>query len=53
MDKVRPVFIRLLIAAATVYVIGTTFILSELIEKIGRLEFEMIHLTGKCTAHHK
>jgi len=54
METVRPVFKKLLIAAIAIYVIGTAMLLSDLFKKVGTLEFEMIHISGKCTLpHHK
>ena len=53
MDTVRPVFKKLLAAAIVVYVIGTALLLSDLINKVGNLEFAMMHISGKCAAHHK
>ena len=53
MEKVRPVFIQLLIAAAAIYVIGTAIIMSDLYNKVGVLEFAMDHISGKCPAKHK
>jgi hypothetical protein len=53
MDTVRPVFKKLLIAAIIVYVAGTAALLSDLFEKVGKLEFDMMHITGKCAIPHK
>ena len=53
MENIRPVFKKLLAAAIVVYVIGTALILSDLCEKVGTLEFAMMHVTGTCTARHK
>jgi hypothetical protein len=52
MDAVRPIFKKLLIAAVAIYVIGTAFLLSDLYNKVGALEFTMDHVTGKCSADH-
>lgn len=53
MDTVRPVFKKLLLAAIVVYVVGTALLLSDVIQKVGDLELAMIHISGKCTLHHK
>ena len=53
MDTVRPVFKKLLAAAIVVYVVGTALLLSDLCEKVGKLEFAMMHITGTCAARHK
>ena len=53
MENIRPVFKKFFVAAIVVYVIGTAFLLSDLIEKVGKLEFAMMHITGTCAAHHK
>lgn len=52
METVRPVFKKLLIAAIVIYVAGTALLLSDLIAKVGQLEYEMLHVTGKCTHQH-
>ena len=52
METVSPVLKKLLIAAIVVYVAGTAFLLSDLITKVGQLEYEMLHVTGKCAAKH-
>jgi hypothetical protein len=52
METVRPIYKKLLIAAIAIYVIGTTFILSDLYNKVGALEFAMDHVTGKCSGKH-
>ncbi len=53
MENIRPVFKKLLAAAIVTYIIGTALLLSDLFEKVGKLEFAMMHITGACTAHHK
>lgn len=52
MEKVKPIFIKLLIGAIAVFVIGVGALLSDLYNKVGQLEFEMFHLTGKCPVVH-
>lgn len=44
-DVVRPVYIKALIAAIAVFVIGVCFALSDLYTKVGELKYEMIELT--------
>jgi hypothetical protein len=52
MEKVRPVYIKLLIAAIVVYVAGTALLLSDLCYRVGQLEDTLFHMTGKCSAKH-
>ncbi len=52
METVRPVYKKLLIAAAAIYVIGTAFLLSDLCNKVGNLEMTILHMTGKCPGKH-
>ena len=52
METVRPVFKKLLLAVIIVYVAGTAFLISDLITKVGQLEYEMLHVTGKCVHKH-
>jgi multisubunit Na+/H+ antiporter MnhC subunit len=52
MDAVRPIYKKLLIAAVVIYVAGTALLLSDLCRKVGALELEMMHVTGKCAAKH-
>ncbi|MDB4349566.1 hypothetical protein OAA99_01270 [Omnitrophica bacterium] len=46
---VRPIFIKLLIAAIVIYLIGSCFIHVGLYHRLGKIEHEMVHATG---AHH-
>ena len=49
MEKIRPVFKKLLIAAIVVYVIGTCAIMAELYHKVGKIEHALTHIPGaKC-----
>jgi hypothetical protein len=52
MEKIKPAYIQLLIAAVAIYVVGTAFIMSDLYVKVGALELTMDHVTGKCPAKH-
>ncbi|MBN2453204.1 MAG: hypothetical protein JXB40_02945 [Candidatus Omnitrophica bacterium] len=52
MEKIRPEFIKALIAAAVIFVIGVGFMFSDLYAKVGALEFHMMHATGKCKIDH-
>jgi len=52
MSAIRPVFKNVLIAAIVLYVVSTTIIISDLCNKVGQMEFELMHITGKCGAHH-
>ena len=38
MEKVRPVYIKLLIAAIIIFVIGVSIAISDLYNKVGNLE---------------
>ncbi|MBP7055234.1 MAG: hypothetical protein KBB52_00045 [Candidatus Omnitrophica bacterium] len=54
MLKVKPIYIKLLIGAIAVFIAGVGIMLSDLYNKVGDLEFEMLHLTGACPIkHHK
>lgn len=43
----RPIYIKLLILAIILYVIGTTIIISDLYYSICRIKHELFHITGK------
>lgn len=53
METVRPVFKKALAAAVVIYVVGTALLLSDLISKVGALEFQMMHIMGRCKAPHQ
>jgi multisubunit Na+/H+ antiporter MnhC subunit len=52
LEKVRPVYIKILIAAVVIYVAGTALLLSDLCYRVGQLEFTTMHITGACSAKH-
>lgn len=52
MGNVKPVYMKLLIAAMAVFVVGVGIALSDLYNKVGQLEFDMMHLTGACPVKH-
>lgn len=52
MQKVRPVYIKLLIAAVIIFVIGVSAMLCDVYERVGELEHNMVHLGGKCPLKH-
>lgn len=52
MDKIKPVYIKLLAAAVAVFIIGVSMALSDLYQKIGDIEHEMFRIQGKCTVKH-
>ncbi len=43
MKNVKSIYIKLLIAAIAAWIISTTFILSDLCQRTGELEHEMVH----------
>ncbi|MBU4487791.1 MAG: hypothetical protein KKI13_01840 [Candidatus Omnitrophica bacterium] len=51
MEKIRPVFKKLLIAAIVVYVIGTCVIMAELYYKVGNIEHALAHMPGAKCSH--
>lgn len=51
MEKVRPVYLKLLAVAVAVFVAGVAIALSDLYAKVGQLLIDVDHLSGKCTAH--
>ena len=51
MKEVKPVFIKLLIAALAVFIIGVSVALSELYHKVGAIEHEMSHISSG--GHHQ
>lgn len=48
MKDVKPVYIKLLIAAGAIFVVGVSIALSDLYQKIGTIEHGMAHAEGKC-----
>lgn len=52
METIKPIYIKLLIGAITVFVIGVGIMLSDIYNKVGRLEFDMMHITGACPVKH-
>ncbi|MDD5681659.1 MAG: hypothetical protein PHI59_10535 [Candidatus Omnitrophica bacterium] len=46
-STVRPVYKKLLIAAIAIYIIGSCMIQSDLYRKLGRIEHQLCHITGK------
>ncbi len=52
MDKVRPIYWKLLIAIGIIYVVFTTMMLSDIYFKIGRIEHVLGHeKTGQEHKH--
>ncbi len=43
MDKIKPIYWKLLIAAAVIYVIFTAIMLSDIYSKIGEMEHTLVH----------
>lgn len=52
MKDIKPIYIKLLIAAAVVFVLGVSMALSDLYQKVGTLEFDAMHAQGKCAIRH-
>lgn len=48
MEKVRPVYKKMLIAAIVIFVIGTAVALSDIYSKIGAIEHSFICRTPGC-----
>ena len=51
MEEIKPVYIKALIAAIAVFVAGVSLLLSDLYIKVGQLERDFDHFSGKCPAH--
>ncbi|MFA6078947.1 MAG: hypothetical protein WC779_04290 [Candidatus Omnitrophota bacterium] len=51
MKPVKPVYIKLIVAAIVVWVIGISIIVTDLYLKVGKIEHEMIHTTSPHPAH--
>lgn len=49
MEKARPIYRNLLIAAIALFVIGTAFALSDIYRKIGAIEHSTAHGASVCT----
>ena len=47
-EKVRPIYKKLLIAAVAIFVIGTAFALSDIYKKIGDIEHALMCRTPGC-----
>ena len=45
MEKVRPIYKKLLVAAVVFYIIASAYIQSDLYHRIGHLEHQLSHLT--------
>ena len=45
MEKVRPIYKKLLVAAVVFYIIASAYIQSDLYNRIGHLEHQLSHLT--------
>ena len=53
MQQVKPVYIKLLIVAIAIFVVGVGLALSDLYAKVGQLEHDMMHGgPGKCPMKH-
>jgi len=50
METVRPVYVKLLIGALILFVAGVCVALSDIYYKVGSLEHDMMHVTGKAPA---
>jgi hypothetical protein len=48
MKGARPIYKKLLIAAITVYVIGTAFALADIYHKIGNIDHALGHMAPLC-----
>ncbi|MDP3789343.1 MAG: hypothetical protein Q8R48_02955 [Candidatus Omnitrophota bacterium] len=49
----RPIFGKLLIAATVLYVIGITFLLSDVYYRLGDVEHALVHIKQGDTCQHK
>lgn len=46
MEKVKDIYIKLLLGAIIIFAIGATYILSDLYDKVGSLDHDVMHLKG-------
>jgi len=44
--RINPVYIKLLIGAAAVFVVSVSLMLSNIYDKLGRVEHALSHITG-------
>lgn len=51
MERIRPVFRKLLIAAIVIYVIGACIIMADLYYKAGNTEHALAHMRGAKCGH--
>jgi len=50
MQKVKPIYKTLLVAALALYIVGATYFLADIYYRIGAIEHVLIHML-KCTPH--
>lgn len=49
MKQTKPIYIKLLIAALALWIIGMSFCVTELYRKIGEVEHALVHVNiGPC-----
>ena len=46
MEKVKDIYIQLLLEAVIIFAIGAACILSDLYDKVGSLDHDVMHLKG-------
>jgi hypothetical protein len=46
LEKVKDIYIKLLLGAIIIFAIGATYILSDLYDKVGSLDHDVMHLKG-------
>ena len=47
-EKIRPIYKNILIAAIALYIIGTTFALSDIYYKVINIEHSLVHKAPLC-----
>jgi hypothetical protein len=47
MTHIRPIYIKLLVLALIIFIMGVSLMLSDLYFKVGQIEHTLMHLTGK------
>ncbi len=51
MKKTNPIFIKFLIAALAVYIVGSCVIMSDLYYKVGMIEHTLMHYSFGTSSH--
>jgi hypothetical protein len=47
MKNIKPVYLKALLAAIVIYLLGMTIIVSDLYYKVGKIEHHLVHATAE------